>query len=83
MRRHMEVPLESLDTSNPTTPTPTASTASPHINDDRSITICFGRCDGDRPNCLPIVDGWNYLVRLYQPHADALTGEWTFPRIIV
>ena len=25
----------------------------------------FGGCADDRPNCLPIADGWNYAVRLY------------------
>jgi hypothetical protein len=25
------------------------------------------------------MDGWNYLVRLYRPRAEILTGSWTFP----
>ena len=72
-----------------TTPTATSSrttatrtpvnsiTASP--NDDRSVTISFGGCDGDRPNCLPIMEGWNYAVRLYRPRPEILSGSWTFP----
>ncbi len=35
-------------------------------NDDGSITVHFGG-DDDRPNLIPIMDGWNYTVRLYRP----------------
>jgi hypothetical protein len=54
-------------------------TASP--NDDGSITVHFGGCGDDRPNCLPIMDGWNYTVRLYRPRPEILDGSWTFPEI--
>ena len=40
-------------------------TATP--NDDGSITVHFGGCGDGRSNCLPITDGWNYIVRLYRP----------------
>ena len=50
-------------------------------NDDGSITVSFGDCDDNRPNCLPIMDGWNYLVRLYRPRPEVLDGSWTFPAI--
>ena len=50
-------------------------------NADGTTTVNFGGCDGGRPNCLPIMDGWNYLVRLYQPHPEVLDGSWTFPTI--
>jgi len=46
---------------------------------DGKVTIQFGGCDGTTPNCLPIMPGWNYLVRLYRPHDKILNGEWTFP----
>jgi hypothetical protein len=48
-------------------------------SDDGSVAIQFGGCDGKIPNCLPIMDGWNYLVRLYRPRAEILDGSWTFP----
>jgi hypothetical protein len=35
--------------------------------------------DGDAPNTLPIMPGWNYTVRLYRPHAEILDGTWKFP----
>jgi hypothetical protein len=50
-------------------------TATP--NDDGSITVHFGG-DDDRPNLIPIMDGWNYTVRLYRPRAEVLEGSWTW-----
>jgi hypothetical protein len=46
---------------------------------DGSVTVQFGGCDGTLPNCLPIVKGWNYMVRLYRPREEVLDGRWTFP----
>jgi hypothetical protein len=46
---------------------------------DGSVTVQFGGCDGETPNCLPIMKGWNYIVRLYRPRAEILNGGWTFP----
>lgn len=46
---------------------------------DGSITIQFGGCDGKIPNCLPIMNGWNYMVRLYRPRPEILDGKWKFP----
>jgi hypothetical protein len=48
---------------------------------DGSITVHFGGCGDDRPNCLPIMEGWNYLVRLYRPHPEVIDGSWQFPGI--
>ena len=31
-------------------------------NADGSVAIQFGGCDGKIPNCLPIMNGWNYTV---------------------
>ena len=47
---------------------------------DGSVAVQFGGCDGNVPNCLPIVPGWNYMVRLYRPRAEILNGKWTFPQ---
>ena len=54
-------------------------TATP--DEDGSVTVHFGGCGDGRPNCLPIMDGWNYLVRLYRPRPEILSGAWTFPAI--
>jgi hypothetical protein len=48
-------------------------------NADGSVTLQFGGCDGKIPNCLPIMTGWNYTVRLYRPRAEILNGKWKFP----
>ena len=44
-------------------------------NKDGSITIHFGG-DDKQPNFLPIVPGWNYIVRFYQPRKEILDGSW-------
>jgi hypothetical protein len=45
---------------------------------DGSITIHFGG-DPKQSNYLPIMDGWNYTVRLYEPQQQILDGKWKFP----
>lgn len=50
-------------------------------NGDGSMTIHLGGCDDGRKNCLPIMEGWNYVVRLYQPGPEILDGSWTFPDV--
>jgi hypothetical protein len=46
---------------------------------DGSVAIQFGGCDGKIPNCLPIIKGWNYTVRLFRPRPELLDGTWKFP----
>ena len=46
---------------------------------DGSFTVQFGGCDTQTPNCLPIMPGWNYILRLYRPRAEIQNGSWTFP----
>jgi len=46
---------------------------------DGSVAIQFGGCDGEIPNCLPIMKGWNYTVRLFRPRPEILNGAWRFP----
>jgi hypothetical protein len=43
------------------------------------ISVQFGDCDGKAPNCLPVMNGWNYMVRLYRPRSEILDGKWKFP----
>lgn len=54
-------------------------TATP--NADGSVTVHFGAGDDERPNLLPIMDGWNYTVRLYRPRPEILDGTWSFPTL--
>lgn len=46
---------------------------------DGSYDIQFGDCTKSTVNCIPTVDGWNYMVRLYQPEQSILDGSWKFP----
>ncbi len=48
-------------------------------NDDGTVTIRFGGCGDGVENCLPIMDGWNYAVRMYEPEQPIIDGTWTFP----
>lgn len=50
-------------------------------NRDGSMTVHLGGCDDGRKNCLPIMEGWNYIVRLYQPDPEILDGTWNFPGV--
>ena len=50
---------------------------------DGSIVVRLGACVDDQPNCLKIMPGWNYTVRLYRPRREVLDGSWTFPSVEV
>lgn len=47
---------------------------------DGTITVRFGDHGTGAANCLPITEGWNYLIRLYRPRTEILDGTWTFPQ---
>ena len=49
-------------------------------DDDGTVHVQFGDCNGKVSNCLPITKGWNYMVRLYRPRANILDGTWRFPQ---
>jgi hypothetical protein len=48
-------------------------------NADGSYTIRFGGCTSTTENCLPIMEGWNYAVRMYEPSKAIIDGSWKFP----
>lgn len=48
-------------------------------NSDGSYTLRFGGCTASTENCLPIMDGWNYAVRMYEPSKAISDGSWVFP----
>lgn len=50
-------------------------------NDDGSMTVHLGGCEDGRVNCIPIADGWNYIVRQYEPGEAILDGSWAFPEV--
>ena len=45
---------------------------------DGAVTVHFGGPE-DRSNSIPIMEGWNYLVRLYRPRRGVVDGTWTPP----
>lgn len=47
--------------------------------EDGSFTINFGG-DPEAENYLRIMEGWNYIVRLYRPRQEVLDGSWAFPQ---
>ncbi|MGB5292554.1 MAG: DUF1214 domain-containing protein [Lysobacterales bacterium] len=49
-------------------------------NENGSYTIRFGG-DSKSENYLPITEGWNYAIRMYQPQKAILDGSWAFPAI--
>ena len=48
-------------------------------NKDGSVTVNFGTSPDGKDNFLYVMDGWNYVVRLYQPREEVLNGKWSFP----
>ena len=48
------------------------------LNADGIVQVQYG---GDRGsvNYLPITEGWNYVVRMYQPRKQVVDGSWKFP----
>ncbi|MEJ8845812.1 DUF1254 domain-containing protein [Variovorax rhizosphaerae] len=49
-------------------------------NADGSVAVQFGGCEDQAPNCIPVMQGWNYMVRLYRPRGEILSGQWQFPK---
>jgi hypothetical protein len=45
---------------------------------DGSVTIHFGG-DENTSNYIPIMPGWNYVVRMYRPRKEIMDGTWKFP----
>ncbi|WP_394246880.1 DUF1254 domain-containing protein [Vibrio profundi] len=44
------------------------------FNSDDTFTVHFGDCNGvrDMKNHLPVTEGWNFLVRVYEPNLDMM-----------
>lgn len=47
---------------------------------DGGTTIRLGVHLDGVANALPIMPGWNYVLRLYRPRPSVLDGTWTAPR---
>jgi hypothetical protein len=53
------------------------------INPDGTFTVHFGSKEdcGDVPNRLDVVDGWNFLMRVYRPGKSVLDGSYQLPDV--
>ncbi|MFT4671507.1 MAG: hypothetical protein ACI945_000843 [Pseudohongiellaceae bacterium] len=54
-------------------------TATP--NENGSYTVHFGG-DPTDDNYLPITEGWNFVMRMYQPQETAMDGSWKMPDLV-
>jgi hypothetical protein len=48
------------------------------FNDEGTFDVFFGDCGDGAKNNLPIVAGWNFLMRVYEPRLDEL-DRYTLP----
>ena len=48
------------------------------FNDDGTFDANFGECGDNAKNNLPIVDGWNFLMRVYEPRLEEF-DSYTLP----
>jgi hypothetical protein len=48
-------------------------------SDDGSVVVNLAPEPAGLENHLYIMDGWNYIVRLYRPRTSVLDGSWTPP----
>jgi hypothetical protein len=48
---------------------------------DGSVILRFGG-DETQPNYMRIMDGWTYVVRLYHPRPEILSGAWKTPDLV-
>ena len=46
---------------------------------DGRVTVDLDPVDRGYTNHLPVMDGWNYVIRLYRPHQVVLDAEWEAP----
>jgi len=49
-------------------------------SDDGSIAVQFGWLRRQNCQLSATMPGWNYIVRLYRPRAEILSGQWAFPQ---
>jgi hypothetical protein len=48
------------------------------FNSDGTFDVNFGACGESAKNNIPIVDGWNFLMRVYEPNLESL-DKYTMP----
>lgn len=48
-------------------------------DDDGAVTIDLDTADHGYVNHLPVMDGWNYAIRMYRPRPEVLDRSWVTP----
>ncbi len=48
---------------------------------DGTYTVYFGNCEKHKTNCLAIEEGWNGILRLYEPEPELLNDTSAIPRL--
>ncbi len=48
---------------------------------DGTYTVYFGNCEKNKVNCLAIEEGWNGILRLYEPEPELLGDTSSIPRL--
>lgn len=56
----------------------TVNNVTAKTNEDGSVTVYFGG-DENALNFIPVIEGWNYVLRLYRPRREILDGTWEVP----
>lgn len=53
------------------------------LNEDGTFTVHYGSKDvcGDVPNRLDAPEGWNFLLRVYLPGEEVLSGDYLVPEV--
>ncbi len=57
------------------------NSATANANADGSYTLYFGMCEEQQENCLSIEDGWNGILRLYEPQDVVINKTWAAPKL--
>lgn len=54
------------------------------LNGDGTFTVHYGSKDvcGDVPNRLDAPEGWNFLLRVYLPGEEVLSGDYLVPEVV-
>ncbi len=57
------------------------NSASAKKSKDGNYTVFFGNCEKNKTNCLATEEGWNGILRLYEPEAELFESTASIPRL--
>ena len=59
----------------------TVNSVTAESGEDGAVTVHLGDFPEGTPNAIPTPEGWNYTIRLYRPHPEITSGDWTPPSL--